>query len=586
MSLGSKAHFLYGQNTPSKFTTDLVPRSKYNFTVSMNHQDPAAVGGLTTTLFERIQSITMPGYSVRGTTLNQYNKKRVVQTGIDYSPITLLAYDDRRGDFEKFLKQYSEYYYSGSMNYGTSFVTFNNKVAGTRLNEQKNYIKELTIKRINSITDTNVIRIYNPMITSIDADTLDYSESSLVQYRISFIYEGYDISTEDVPAVDESDNNSGNKFYPGDADYSDFGYTPPAEELKNPKEPTPEKENPATNVDVKDSRFDQYIGINRAQAKDLSDEERQAIKDSGEYIFVQDPDGGPSTLQRRDAQPPLGTPLGPNDTLVDRDGKVIKGADLRDGDVTNKVTPVDEDNVTSSKVIAESKDKNGNVTSRVIEEKGVDADGFGYTETRREDVKPVEYREYDHYVGQSVDTLPDDIVNDAADSGAYYEDTDGTLKNYADDPSHADRMSNIVTPDEGFTDYDRRSNEHVGYNATLNKYERFDSAQDAVDYAKYGDDAKAANERFVGNADDERSAEIARRLEEKRQRKEKRREEMGEEAYQAMLDKYRPKSSEKTTTGNVDSNNDPAPRYTAESESFETDADPYEDIGDEYLNEE
>lgn len=147
-------------------------------------------------------------------------------------------------------------------------------------------------------------------------------------------------------------------------------------------------------------------------------------------------------------------------------------------------------------------------------------------------------------------------------------------------------MSNIVTPDEGFTDYDRRSNEHVGYNATLNKYERFDSAQDAVDYAKYGDDAKAANERFVGNADDERSAEIARRLEEKRQRKEKRREEMGEEAYQAMLDKYRPKSSEKTTTGNVDSNNDPAPRYTAESESFETDADPYEDIGDEYLNEE
>ena len=586
MSLGSRAHFLYGQNTPSKFTTDLVPRSKYNFTVSMNHQDPAAVGGLTTTVFERIQSITMPGYSVRGTTLNQYNKKRVVQTGIDYSPITLLAYDDRRGDFEKFLKQYSDYYYSGSMNYGTSFVTFNNKVAGTRLNEQKNYIKELTITRINSITDTNVIRIYNPMITSIDADTLDYSESALVQYRISFIYEGYDVSTENVNAVDELEPNSGNKFYPPEKDFSDFAYTPPPEELKNPKEPTPEKQNPATNVDVKDSRFDQYIGINRAEAKNLSDEERQAIKDSGEYIFVQDPNGGPSTLQRRDAQPPLGEPLGPNDTLVDKNGKVIKGADLREGNVTNEVTPVNEDNVTSSEVIAESKDKNGNVTSRVIEEKGVDADGFSYTKTKREDVPPVEYRKYDSYVGQSIDTLPDDIVNDAADSGAYYEDTDGTLRNYADDASHADRMSNIVTPDEGFTDYDKRSNEHVGYNATLNKYERFDSAQDAVDYAKYGDDATAASERFVGNADDERSAEIAKRLEEKTRRKEKRREEMGEEAYQAMLDKYRPKSSEKTTTGSVDSNNDPQPHYTAESESFETDEDPYADITDEYLNEE
>lgn len=196
MALGSKAHFLYGQNTPSGITNDLVPRSKFNFTVSMTHRNANAVGGLTTTLFERISSVAMPGYSARSMTLNQYNKKRVVQTGIEYTPITILAYDDRGGQLEKFLKDYSEYYYAGSMNYGSSFVQFNNASAGTKLQQDKNFITQIIIKRVNSTSDTNTIKIYNPMITGIDADTLDYSDSGLVQYRLSFIYEGYNIDSE------------------------------------------------------------------------------------------------------------------------------------------------------------------------------------------------------------------------------------------------------------------------------------------------------------------------------------------------------------------------------------------------------
>ena len=39
------------------------------------------------------------------------------------------------------------------------------------------------------------------MITNIDADTLDYSDSGLNQYRITFIYEGYDIRSNDNPIL-------------------------------------------------------------------------------------------------------------------------------------------------------------------------------------------------------------------------------------------------------------------------------------------------------------------------------------------------------------------------------------------------
>ena len=102
MALGSKAHFLYGQNTPSSFTTDLVPRSKYNFKVSMTHRTPAALGGLTTTDFERISSVSMPGLSVKTNTLNQYNRKRVVQTGIEYAPSDMFENRDWGADNNPF----------------------------------------------------------------------------------------------------------------------------------------------------------------------------------------------------------------------------------------------------------------------------------------------------------------------------------------------------------------------------------------------------------------------------------------------------------------------------------------------------
>lgn len=200
MALGSKAHFLYQQFSPRSDTTDLVPRSKYNFRVSITHRNAEAENGLLSPVFERISSISMPGYSVKTNTLNQYNKKKVVQTGIEYAPITMLAYDDRNGDLEKFLKDYSNYYYTGSMNYGSTFSQFNTLDSeigvGTKLQQDKNFITEITIYRRNSKTDTNIIKIYNPMITNIDADNLDYSDSGLVQYRLSFTYEGFNIESE------------------------------------------------------------------------------------------------------------------------------------------------------------------------------------------------------------------------------------------------------------------------------------------------------------------------------------------------------------------------------------------------------
>ena len=64
---------------------------------------------------------------------------------------------------------------------------------GFKLQEDRNYIQTLNIIRQGSKTDINYITVYNPVITDIAADNLDYSDSQLVQYRLTFAYEGFDI---------------------------------------------------------------------------------------------------------------------------------------------------------------------------------------------------------------------------------------------------------------------------------------------------------------------------------------------------------------------------------------------------------
>ena len=607
MSLGSRAHFLYGQSATGESTIDLVPRSKFNFTVLMTHINQTQNQGTTETDFRRIASISMPSYAARTTTLNQYNRKRVVQTGIDYSPITMIAYDDRMGSLEKFLKDYSNYYYAGTMNYGPERSDFLTQPSGLKIPQgiDTNYIKTLRIFRRNSLSDINEIEIYNPIITNIDADTLDYSDSGTVQYRITFIYEGYSIVTdgsETSDAVAERVEQANTTSV----------YTPPSS-IELPERQT--KSDEVVDENIVDSRSEEdLVGVTRAErgTETTGEVDPSFVSDDRRY------DNLGEALLDDSVQP---------GEMVVVDGKVYEA--IPTGYEENpvyfeeqNVALVGQEQVYSEKVLYENRDsQTGEVTDRVVEVQGRDADGFEYTETKRVPAQPVEYRKFDQYVGMPIEDIPEDVLVEIENSYAYQDAGDGTLMNYADTPTHDEIMSTVVTPDQGFTDYNQRTGEHIGYNATLNESDRFETAQEAIEFAQSGN-SEPVSERFTGPANG-READIQRRLEEKRERARKRREEMGEDAYQAMLDKYRPVSQR---TGQVDevevmsqfvapsmsadqlreeggktqaplpnpdliakadsfdSDGDPT-NNSVESDSFETDPDPYEDITDEYLNE-
>lgn len=476
MALGSWAHRLYAQGTPAGQDLELIPRSKFNFTVSMTHHDPddERRGKLITTVFDRISSMSMPGYATKSATMNQYNKKRVVQTGIDYSPITMIAYDTKDCLIEKFLKDYSDYYYAGSMNYGSSFVAFSNANAGTILNQDKNFINTLTIFRENGLYDKNIINVYNPMITNIDADNLDYSDSGLVQYRITFIYEGYNIETENKT------NNQKITELPKDikTDVGDTTVLPNnSPVVKSPSEPDLFEQQDdlvdTTAAPVDDEIVDnrlvgEAVGQTQVDASNIS-EDRQ-YENLG-YAFLDD------TIE-------------PGET-ISAEGQVYEAVPTDDPNSPVRFEPVgtvvDNSAVSQSTVLAERKNpETGAPVEQVVERTQVSADG---TQTSQQVVVPVkepEYRVYDQYVGMDINEIPEQDLYDAANSGAYYETGEGTLANYADDPTHDEKMEEFLNPSTGYvsthTSTTGNDDYYIGYNPEQG-YQNFKTNEEAQIYA-------------------------------------------------------------------------------------------------------
>ena len=186
MAIGDSAYKVYSQGQ-RRGEIDAVPRNKYSFTVSLNYIDSPTPLSLV-----RIANVQIPTYVYRSQTLNAYNAKKTVLTGIDYTPITITAYDTKDAVFEKFLKDYTAHYVDGPLN-NDDYNAFLNNPKGIKTPESRNYIRSIIINRKDSKNLENVIEIYNPYILNIDSDTLDYGDSSPAIYRVTFTYEGFKI---------------------------------------------------------------------------------------------------------------------------------------------------------------------------------------------------------------------------------------------------------------------------------------------------------------------------------------------------------------------------------------------------------
>jgi hypothetical protein len=220
--------------TPNQF--ELKPRFKFLFHVSftINTTIPLlnefVTAGDATSLSYVVKTVDLPKYNVKTETLNQYNRKRVVQTGIEYQPVTLTFHDDGGDVVRNLWYNYFSYYYKDPSqkylepnNTNGSAGASANRVTGFDYNSRDiysddrnvndwGYIGESTTDGTSTRTvggDTGKppffrdIRIYgmdqhkfaeyvliNPLITSWNHDTYNYSEGGgTMQNTMTIAYE-------------------------------------------------------------------------------------------------------------------------------------------------------------------------------------------------------------------------------------------------------------------------------------------------------------------------------------------------------------------------------------------------------------
>ena len=99
---------------------ELKPRFKFLFHVvfSLNYNEIPALKNAKIfnpeniyNLSLAVKTVDLPKFSIDNHTLNQYNRKRVVQTKINYEPVTITFHDDGGDNIREMWYQYYSYYF-------------------------------------------------------------------------------------------------------------------------------------------------------------------------------------------------------------------------------------------------------------------------------------------------------------------------------------------------------------------------------------------------------------------------------------------------------------------------------------------
>lgn len=171
-----------------------------------------------------VKSIDLPKFDIKVQELNQYNRKRFVQTKIDYQPINVSFHDDNANQVRHLWQTYYSYYYNDPLQPTKVTAGFSSPsqradpdMATTMLNPRNLYDKSIAgneswgyqgnISSANGMEQKtpffNSIKIYgfnqhnfalyvliNPIIKSFSHDNYNYSEStSTMENRMTINYE-------------------------------------------------------------------------------------------------------------------------------------------------------------------------------------------------------------------------------------------------------------------------------------------------------------------------------------------------------------------------------------------------------------
>jgi len=166
-----------------------------------------------------VKQADLPRYTAIVETRNKYNRKKNVQTGIQYEPISITFHDDNYGVTTALLEAYYRYYYADA-SYGRNPGAYNKAGAGdnTYMGSGRNqykfgldnnisvpFFKNIQISQLAKKSYTTYT-IVNPIITQWQHDTVDNADGGgIMANTITVAYEAVHYSRGTVNASGEGD---------------------------------------------------------------------------------------------------------------------------------------------------------------------------------------------------------------------------------------------------------------------------------------------------------------------------------------------------------------------------------------------
>lgn len=195
---------LFGLDSPGEIFRS-VPRTKFMFKAEF-FTNPAAQNMINKNLNSssdlssiafKVKQIDKPRITLNSQELNNYNKKRIVYTKVDYADAQIRMYDTVDNSVLNFWVNYFTYYF-GDSRVKPSSDSYSNPIDakfkdstgwGLRpINEETNFFNKISVSAYFAHTVTTFSYI-NPKITGIDWQQKDYSSSDLEEATVTFKYE-------------------------------------------------------------------------------------------------------------------------------------------------------------------------------------------------------------------------------------------------------------------------------------------------------------------------------------------------------------------------------------------------------------
>lgn len=179
---------------------------KFNINLSAVSSDGRWRNGLYRNVGMLVKRVDLPKFSIETETINQYNKKTVVQKAIKYNPITLDLHDDNSDITRDLWKHYFEYYFADSrIPAGFQDTKYSSQIFNYGLNngQKKPFFQSIDIYVLHQ-QNYDKYTIVNPVITDWSHDTVDQNDSGKVlSNKLTLAYETTTYSQGNINSLDK-----------------------------------------------------------------------------------------------------------------------------------------------------------------------------------------------------------------------------------------------------------------------------------------------------------------------------------------------------------------------------------------------